>query len=73
MSKVYEECLYKQMTKFFKKKYPDTSVVLGKVLILNTIEEWRKALDNGHCFRALLTDLSKALLSTVFPVVYMTS
>lgn len=73
MSKVYEECLYKQMTKFFKKKNPDTSVVLGKVLILNTIEEWRKALDNEHCFRALLTDLSKALLSTVFPVVYMTS
>ena len=61
------------MTKFFKKKNPDTSVVLGKVLILNTIEEWRKALDNEHCFRALLTDLSKALLSTVFPVVYMTS
>ena len=36
ISKIYERCLYKQMSKFLIKYYPSTSAVSEKVLFRNT-------------------------------------
>ena len=37
ISKIYERCLYKQMSKFFDKTLSSTSAVSEKVLIPNTL------------------------------------
>ena len=65
VSKIYERCLNKQLEKYFQallSKYQcgfrkGYSVINA---LLPMIEKWRKSLDEGGAFGALLTDLSKA-------------
>ena len=65
VSKICERCLYKQMSKFFDKVLSKYQCGLTKGFnsqhcLATTLEEWRESIDKGDCFRALLTDLSKA-------------
>lgn len=65
ISKVYERCLYNQISEFFEKKLSDYQCGFRKGFsaqhcLLVMIEYWRKSLDKGGSFGALLTDLSKA-------------
>ena len=65
ISKIYERCIYDQIQLFFDS-------LLSKYLcefrrghnaqhsLISLIEKWRKSVDNGGAFGALLTDLSKA-------------
>ena len=54
VSKIYERCLYKKMSKFFGK-------ILSKYKCLGTmLEKWQETIDKGDCFGALFTDLSKS-------------
>ena len=65
VSKIYERCLFKQMSKFFDKilskyqcgfrKYFNSQHCLTIML-----EKWRESIDRRGCFGALLTVLSKA-------------
>ena len=65
ISKIYERCIYDQIQLFFDS-------VLSKYqcgfcrgynaqhCLVSLIEKWKKSVDNGGAFGALLTDLSKA-------------
>ena len=65
VSKMYERCINKQLEEYFQvllSKYQcgfrkDYSVINA---LLPMIEKWRKSLDAGGAFGALLSDLSKA-------------
>ena len=65
VSKIYEKCINKQLEKYFQallSKYQygfrkSYSVINA---LLPMIGKWRKSLDAGGAFGALLTDLSKA-------------
>ena len=53
------------MSKFFDKVLSKYQCGLTKGFnsqhcLATTLEEWRESIDKGDCFRALLTDLSKA-------------
>ena len=65
ISKIYERCLYSQIFKFFEEKLSDYQCGFRKGFnaqhcLVVMIEKWRKILDKGESFGALLTDLSKA-------------
>ena len=65
ISKVYERCLYDQMSKYFETRFSKFQCDFRKGYIvqhclLAMIEKWKTAVDNGGVFAALLTDLSKA-------------
>ena len=65
MSKVYERCLYDQMSEFFDNIFSKYQCGFRKsyspqYCLLVMIEKWKKVVDNGGAFGALLTDLSKA-------------
>ena len=65
ISKVYERCLYDQMSAFFEKIFSKYQCGFRKGYsaqhcLLVMIEKWRKIVDFGGAFGALLTDLSKA-------------
>ena len=65
MSKVYERCLYDQMSEFFdnifsKYQYGFRKGYSAQHCILIMTEKWKKVADNGGAFSALLADLSKA-------------
>ena len=65
LSKVFERCLYNQLSVFFDKilsKY-QCGFIKGfnaQHCLINLLETWRQSLDQGLVFGALLTDLSKA-------------
>ena len=66
ISKIYERCINKQLEGYFQgllSKYQCGSRKGYNVIntLLPMIEKWRKFLDAGGAFGALLTDLSKAL------------
>ena len=65
LSKVYERCIYNQIAKFFDKILSKHQCGFRKghsaqhsLIVL--LEKWKESVDQGHVFRALLTDLSKA-------------
>ena len=65
ISKIYERCLYSQISKLFEEKLSDYQCGFRKGFnaqhcLVVMIEKWRKSLDKGESFGALLTDLSKA-------------
>ena len=65
ISKVFERCIYKQMSQFFKgiiSKY-QCSFRKGhsaQHALISLLEKWRYDVDQGRMFGALLTDLSMA-------------
>ena len=65
ISKIYERCLYSQISNFFEEKLSIYQCGFRKGYsaqhcLIVMIEKWRKSLDKGGNFGALLTDLSKA-------------
>ena len=63
--KVYERCLYDQMSEFFDNIFSKYQCGFrtdysAQHCLLVMIEKWKKVVDNGGAFGALLTDLSKA-------------
>ena len=65
LSKIYEKCMYKQISKFFENILSKYQCGFRKGFssqqcLLVMLEKWRKSLDKGGNFGALLTDLSKA-------------
>ena len=65
ISKIYERCLYSQIANFFEQKFSNYQCGFRKGFsaqhcLIVMIEKWRKSLDKGGSFGALLTDLSKA-------------
>ena len=65
ISKIYERCMYKQMSIFFDEILSQYQCGFRKGFssqhcLAPMLEKWRESIDNGGCFGALLTDLSKA-------------
>ena len=65
ISKIYEKSMYKQISDFFENILSKYQCGFRKGFssqqcLLVMIEKWRKSLDKGGSFGALLTDLSKA-------------
>ena len=65
ISKVYERCIYDQIQTYFDKILSKYQCGFRKGYnsqhcLIALIEKWKKSVDNGGAFGALLTDLSKA-------------
>ena len=65
VSKIYERCLYDQIATYFEHIFSRYQCSFRKgysaqQCLLAMIEKWKKTVDNGGVFGALLTDLSKA-------------
>ena len=65
LSKVFERCIYNQIAQCFDKILSKHQCGFRKghsaqhsLIVL--LEKWKKSVDQGHVFGALLTDLSKA-------------
>ena len=65
ISKIYERCIYDQIQFFFdsvlfKYQCGFRRGYNAQHCLVSLIEKWKKSVDNGGAFGALLTDLSKA-------------
>ena len=65
LSKIFEKLMFKEMSQFFDKIFSKYQCGFRKGFstqqyLLAMLEKWKRAIDNGKCFGALLTDLSKA-------------
>ena len=65
LSKVYERCIYKQMSSYFDSILSKFQCGFRKGYsaqhcLIAMLEKWRSCVDNGEYFGVLLTDLSKA-------------
>ena len=65
ISKVYERCLYDQISKYFKTRFSKFQCGFCKGYsaqrcLLAAIEKWKAAVENGVVFAVLLIDLSKS-------------
>ena len=65
VSKIYERCLFKQLTNYFEDLFSKYQCGFRKGFsvancLLPIIEKCRESLDQGGAYGALLTDLSKA-------------
>ena len=65
ISKIYERCIYDQIQLFFdsllsKYQWRFRRGYNAQHCLVSLIEKWKKSVDNGGAFGALLTDLSKA-------------
>ena len=63
ISKVYERCIYDQIHSYFdkilsKKQCGFRKGYNAQHCLIALIEKWKKSVDNGGAFGALLTDLS---------------
>ena len=70
VSKIYERCLYKLMSKFFDKILSKYQCGFRKGFssqhcLATMLEKWRETIDKGDCFGALLTDLSKKVFDCI--------
>ena len=66
ISKIYERCVYKQLYDYFGVTFSRNQCGFRKVFnvvncLLPMIEKWRKSLDQGGAYGALLTDFPKAV------------
>ena len=64
LSKVFEKCLYKQISSYFDNIFSKYQCGFSKGFgaqhyLIAMIEKWRDSMDKGKFFGALLTDLSK--------------
>ena len=64
LSKNFERCVYNQITQFFhkilsKQKCDFRQGHSARHCLIVLLEKWKKSVDQGHVFGALLTDLSK--------------
>ena len=67
ISKIYERCLYSQISKFFEEKLSDYQCGFRKGFnaqhcLVVMIEKWRKSLDKGESFGAILTTYLRRLI-----------
>ena len=65
ISKVYERCIYDQMEAYLETILSPNQCGFCKGFsaqhcLISLIEKWKKSIDNGGAFGALMTDLSKA-------------
>ena len=65
ISKIYERCIYDQIQLFFDSLLSKYQCEFrrgynAQHCLITLIEKWKKSVDNGGAFGALLTDLSKA-------------
>ena len=65
LSKVFERSMFKQMSSFFddifsKYQYGFRKGFSTQQCLLALLEKWKRSIDRGKVFGALLTDLSKA-------------
>ena len=65
LSKVFERSMFKQMSSFFdeifsKYQYGFRKVFSTQQCLLALLKKWKRSVDRGKVFGALLTDLSKA-------------
>mgnify|MGYP001793765379 FL=1 len=65
LSKIFEKCIYKQLSIFFENKFSKYQCGFRKNhsaqhSLIAMLENWRACVDQGLAFGALLTDLSKA-------------
>ena len=65
ISKIYERCLYSQISKFFEEKLSDYQIGFRKGFnaqhcLVVMIEKWRKSLDKRESFGTFLNNLPKA-------------
>ena len=65
ISKVFERCIYKQMSQFFERiiskyQYGFRKEHSAQHNLISLLEKWRYNVDQGRMFAALLTDPSKA-------------
>ena len=65
LSKIFEKCMFKQITQFFDKMFSKYQCGFRKGFstqqcLLAMLEKWKRSVDKGKVFGALLTDLSKA-------------
>ena len=65
LSKLYERSMFKQISDFFKNIFSKNQCGFRKgrstqQYLLAMLEKWKRSVDNGKAFGALLTDLSKA-------------
>ena len=65
ISKIHERCLYDQIQNFFENILSKYQCGFRKGynaqhFLITLIEKWKKSVDNGGSFGALMTDLSKA-------------
>ena len=65
LSKVFEKLMFKQMSQFFQNIFSKYQCRFRKGFntqhcLLAMLEKWKRSIDNGKMFGALLTDLSKA-------------
>ena len=64
ISKIYERCIYDQIQLFFDSLLSKYQCGIGRGYniqhcLITLIEKWKKSVENGGAFGALLTDLSK--------------
>ena len=65
ISKIYERCLFKPMSNYFENIFSKYQCgfrqgLSAQYCLISMIEKWKKSVDKGKTFAALLTDLSKA-------------
>ena len=65
LSKIFEKCMFKQISKFFENIFSKYQCRFQKGFstqhcLLAMLEKWKRSVDNRKMFGALLTDLSKA-------------
>ena len=65
LSKIFEKCMFEQMSQFFENIFSKYQCGFRKGFstqqcLLAMLEKWKRSVDNSKMFGALLTDLSKA-------------
>ena len=65
LSKIFEKLMFKEMSQFFDKIFSKYQCGFRKGFstqqcLLAMLEKWKRSIDNGKSFEALLADLSKA-------------
>ena len=65
ISKIYERCLFKPISNYFENIFSTFQCgfrqgLSAQYCLISTTEQWKKSVDKGKTFAALLTDLSKA-------------
>ena len=65
LSKIFEKCMFEQMSQFFENIFLKYQCGFRKGFItqqclMEMLEKWKRSVDNSKMFGALLTDLSKA-------------
>ena len=65
ISKIYERCLFQPISNYFENIFSKFQCgfrqgLSAQYCLISMIEKWKKCVDKGKTFAALLTDLSKA-------------